>query len=553
VSQKKLKVNPVGSGLAWAEEAASWLRAAKLDDWLTYYVGAVPFALALLWFFSEMAYSGVAQERLSRWMVMLPVLYVWLKCWQCVFCQRLIRRHSLEENPPWTWKRLLRMILQQGIIQSMGLWATTICAQVILPYILVYSFFASALILADGTRPGIRSVLSAAWEQCRLWQSAAHKATVVILLVGGMLFLNLFILSAFLPTLAQELFGWAPLGARSIGEVVNTTTVSIVAALAYLGFDPYRKALYAVRTFHANARRSGEDLRVDLKRAIREKPGQPAGRPPAKSGALAALVAMGLFLGSGGTGLSAAEGETGQGDGKKPAQVEAFDASLDDVLAQKEFSWRIPRQMKVERQENEALNSYMDGLTRTVRDFVRWIGRALSGTPPVNMNGAMPEIDSEGLGKAVLYLVIALGVGLIGYVLWRFIRQMPRSIESDVAVIAAPDIRSETVTADQLPEDGWLTIAREMAAAGEFRFALRALYLASLAHLGGRTLLILAKHKSNYDYASELQRRARGNTQLLDVFAITLRAFERSWYGEHPVQEEGFAAASETFERLKTC
>ena len=75
--------------------------------------------------------------------------------------------------------------------------------------------------------------------------------------------------------------------------------------------------------------------------------------------------------------------------------------------------------------------------------------------------------------------------------------------------MAVPDLNEESVTADQLPEDGWLQLARELMERGELRLALRASYLAGLAHLGHRELIHLARHKSNRDYDRELHRRAR--------------------------------------------
>ena len=38
--------------------------------------------------------------------------------------------------------------------------------------------------------------------------------------------------------------------------------------------------------------------------------------------------------------------------------------------------------------------------------------------------------------------------------------------------------------ASQLPEDAWLKLAREMVEKGDLRLAVRAMYLAMLAHLG---------------------------------------------------------------------
>ena len=101
------------------------------------------------------------------------------------------------------------------------------------------------------------------------------------------------------------------------------------------------------------------------------------------------------------------------------------------------------------------------------------------------------------------------------------------------AIQTLPDITDESVGADQLPEDGWTKMAHELLARGEFRLALRAFYLASLAHLAERNLISLARFKSNHDYERELTRRAHAFPALLELFEETVSAFDRVGYSPH--------------------
>ena len=105
-----------------------------------------------------------------------------------------------------------------------------------------------------------------------------------------------------------------------------------------------------------------------------------------------------------------------------------------------------------------------------------------------------------------------------------------------------PDLPAEDLLATQLPEDEWLSLARRLAAAGERRLALRALYLSLLAGLGERGLLAIARHKSNRDYLQELRRRTRDRPELPGAFGRSVGDFERVWYGAHPV-DDGLLAA----------
>ena len=120
-------------------------------------------------------------------------------------------------------------------------------------------------------------------------------------------------------------------------------------------------------------------------------------------------------------------------------------------------------------------------------------------------------------------------------------------------MVAVPDLADENVTASQLPEDDWLRLARELLSKGELRFALRALYLASLAHLAQRDMISLAKFKSNRDYEQELRRRARALPDLQDAFAENVGIFDRVWYGLHDVTREALQRFQINLEKIQAC
>ena len=96
---------------------------------------------------------------------------------------------------------------------------------------------------------------------------------------------------------------------------------------------------------------------------------------------------------------------------------------------------------------------------------------------------------------------------------------------------ARPDLGDESVQASELPEAGWLALAREQVGAGQWRLALRALYLALLARLAAEGRLTLARHKTNLEYERELHRRAWQQPEVTARFGRRRRQFEDSWYG----------------------
>jgi hypothetical protein len=121
-----------------------------------------------------------------------------------------------------------------------------------------------------------------------------------------------------------------------------------------------------------------------------------------------------------------------------------------------------------------------------------------------------------------------------------------------VPLAGTPALRAETVSADQLPEDGWLSLAAEMAAKAEWRLALRAVYLASLAHLAQRELVRLAPSKSNYEYQMELRRRARALPAIQSAFSETVNDFDRVWYGNHAATPTHFDQVRSRLETMRT-
>src|SRR5260370_22616195 len=111
-------------------------------------------------------------------------------------------------------------------------------------------------------------------------------------------------------------------------------------------------------------------------------------------------------------------------------------------------------------------------------------------------------------------------------------------VATDEPIQPAPDVADESVGAERLPEDGWMKLGRELLARGDLRLAMRAFYLASLAHLAAKNLVTVAKFKSNLDYERELRRRGHALPELPPLFSENVSVFDRVWYGRHEATEE---------------
>ena len=156
--------------------------------------------------------------------------------------------------------------------------------------------------------------------------------------------------------------------------------------------------------------------------------------------------------------------------------------------------------------------------------------------------------------RLLMFVLLAITCSVLAIVLVRLWTRRRQRVTAAVAVpvAAAPDLQSEDVTADLLPSDEWMMMAGDLLNKGEFRLAMRAMFLASLAYLAYVGRLTLSRHKSNRDYCRELERKARDRAEALEAFGENVRSLERVWYGMHPATAELASAFSRNFETLRT-
>lgn len=535
------------SALDLIEEAVALLRRAPADAFFFYLLGAAPFWIGLLYFLSDMSRNAYAAHSLPAASMAVAVLYVWMKCWQTVFVARLRERVAHGPGEPWTGIRICRLIAAQAGWQPWGFIIRTLAAQVLVPYAWTVAFFQSLTVLGDGTRNDGISLAARAWEQARLWPGQTHRVLAVLWLFGGFVWLNVVVLLALGPLGLKMFLGIETAFSQRMESYFNTTFFAASFALTAVIIDPLWKAVFLLRCFRGAALRTGEDLAVELKQArLTRRAGAPV---------LVMLVALLACAGS----LRAAEAPP---VAAPPAGAAELEKRIGEVLTRREYAWRMPRAAAPELENTGWFGGWLRGIGRAVGSVIKavwrsiieardWIQEKLFGRAP-SVPGA-GTWDWFGASKAALALLAAACAGVLVWGVWRLVRR-PRKVVADaVPVIARPDLCAEHVAADQLPEDGWLALAREHAARGELQLALRAAWLAGLAHLGERQLLSIARYKSNRDYARELQRRARTRDEMLGAFAENLRLFERSWYGRHPVGAEDFTAFEVNLARIREC
>ena len=230
---------------------------------------------------------------------------------------------------------------------------------------------------------------------------------------------------------------------------------------------------------------------------------------------------------------------------------------LDHVLTAPEYAWHSPSKVEAPpswlEQFNDFLKDSLAGFGRALGRLGRAISKWLSSLFPqvsgVNLGG----VDGMNVVAQVLSWVVIIGaVALLTLILVKIISQR-RAVTPPIvpAALPTPDLESEDTTADQLPEDEWLRFARQKVDEGDFRQALRALFLAVLSLLGTQGLILIKKSKSNFDYERELRRKLNSVPGLDEIFSADRKLFERCWYGAYPVTAAEFEQSDSLYQRLK--
>jgi hypothetical protein len=268
----------------------------------------------------------------------------------------------------------------------------------------------------------------------------------------------------------------------------------------------------------------------------------------------ALLLAMLIGVGTSVIETSAAQSEPADQRLTQPA----FDRQIERVLQNPEYNWREkdhsdkagPGEKKpwIVEQWIGSIRETLLSFGSWVRDLVKWLLRPFD--PKIPMDQPAVLRPSEWL-NALGYLLWAAFAGTLILFLLRILKLKATKLPSSIVPLPKPDLASEEVTADQLPDDEWVALAREKVASGEFRQAQRALFLAILSYLASHRLIVVERWKSNIDYEKELGHKAKHLSELPTLFAQSRLGFERCWYGANNVTLEDFENYKTIYERIK--
>ncbi len=558
------------------EEGTHLLRTAPMALLAVYFAGTAPFVLGLLYFWTDMGRNPFAEQHLAEATLGMTALFLWMKFCQAIFARRVRALAAGDAPPRFQPRQLLRIAAAQTILQPLGLIPIGFCLGALfyltsfglllaIVAAIVLPFFYNVTAVTDGSSQGITAVFKKAWRLWWIWPRQNVAILAIMYFFCLFVFLNFSIFCLSLPYLMKTLFAINSEFARSPLAMLNTTFFATMFALTYLCVDPILKTLYALRCFYAESVESGEDLKAELK----------SFSLPSRATTVALVI---LAIICGGTATKAADGaaagqqsqieapsapaRTPAGAGENHAGVSSpdLDQAINQTIHETKYTWRMPRE-KVDDSKagNGVISRFFDNVATFLRDCARsaaeWLRRLLRKSMPQRTGGYVSTDSGEGwitLSQLLLFALIATVACVLAIFIYRaWQKREQREVVASEAIVPVPDVADENVGADQLPEDGWTELARELLERGEFRLAMRAFYLASLAHLAQRNLISIARFKSNREYERELRRRAHSFPDLLSVFGANLSIFERIWYGLHEVNDDIVNQFAANIDRMK--
>jgi hypothetical protein len=138
----------------------------------------------------------------------------------------------------------------------------------------------------------------------------------------------------------------------------------------------------------------------------------------------------------------------------------------------------------------------------------------------------------------IIFLIIA--IALFVYIVFKlflsnssFLFRNRKNIASDIAVVEEESARDTE------------SLLRKAIKNGNYRLAVRYLYLQSLQRLSERKYIEINSNKTNYEYVTEIRKHKFAN----EFASLTLQ-YEYVWYGEYPVDERLFQQIQGGFTRF---
>ncbi|HEX5748426.1 MAG TPA: DUF4129 domain-containing protein [Archangium sp.] len=222
---------------------------------------------------------------------------------------------------------------------------------------------------------------------------------------------------------------------------------------------------------------------------------------------------------------------------EKQADARAAQARARDILARPEFQVPEPEAPQ-EQNTDEEVPPPPGPWQRFMKWLAEWLERLFRRSETQTPG---PSFSAAG-GQAVAnVLVVVLIAGVLVVLTLVLLRALGKAQEGEDTRLEVSTQDASTLAADPMnalsrPPEGWAHLADELAARGEYREAVRSLYLALLSRLHREGVIHYDTTLSNWDYL----RQFRSRREWVPSFRELTRRFDFAWYGNLPVGADGY-------------
>jgi hypothetical protein len=204
---------------------------------------------------------------------------------------------------------------------------------------------------------------------------------------------------------------------------------------------------------------------------------------------------------------------------------------LDDVFSRPPFK---------DREVPSAWTQFWRSVGQAIEDFFNSLGNSLPNAPSAPTPATPSSFNSlSPLGWTLLVIGLLLVLALVFYA----IRGVRLSLVRDAKARAEAALEEEHISATEA-----LDRAQTQARDGDYRTAVRYLYLSSLLWLDEHKLLRYDRSLTNREYLEQV----RGNSALSSQLVPVVGTFERVWYGKREIAEQDFLAYEAQIQELRS-
>jgi hypothetical protein len=576
----------------------SALRAAAGSSGL--WVILMPAAAAIIFAFFQAAEAVQRGRSLLVPAALLTGAFV-LRCLAQGAASHFLEQQILAKDEPTVRGSLQAALGRLPGLVIAGTWQLVIDACIALFTFGIGFFFIGAhLAIFPAAMRGEGSALALYGTASRLLGGARHTAPFVRAcnVLQLLLVLNLHLASSFSIFLGQQLLALNLNFINRFASLDNGVWVAMICVTAFVLFEPVRAATGVLLLIDGRVRQEGLDLIAQVEQLPRRK------RPKAPLVAML-LLALPVFAQTSQEPTALRQrverliDECEMGPRIEPEQVQRLDGVTErDHSALSRFISRVERRAYDEQDCDAAENDLREGLDEVAatqamesatdpqraRDdatqilarpefqtvekkvdapkddekpdspfkaFWDWLGKWFKRFFEWLLDrDEKPEVKppafagGEMLGaNAVIVFIVVLLVALLVFLVVQLLPKKAVEAEGGEAVaLGETPLSSDPMSALSKRPETWAGLADELAAKGEYREAIRHLYLALLSTLHRAGVIDYDPTKSNWDYLFGF----KGGGEQKFAFRELTRRFDFAWYGNLEVSDSAYA----TFRRI---